>query len=472
MAAVRVDLDTVLGSHDTSSPDASRPCYWEAKNHDAKSYLRAEQWLADMKGLTLSRERPGVRSVVPLPYEAGLAIMRYVEEVKMMGNVRDLERAGQGTEENASFPATSNIDPVFLDRHWRDEVEKKWAGSRLRATWLSALKNLEGKLDAAVRRAMSGGSGAFVKLSVRSPKDSIFNISRFYTEAREALIQMAGPSLGPSDPMALSVQVAAIRHAAWRSMCVRSGREALELLLRSERVYIDVLQHELFCKGSKVENFNLNVHVAPFVETFDPQLEFRGFVAGGRRAALTTYSPFAYSAQLIPRKRAALARITSVWDEADKRISGKCRDYSIDFALSPDLKRCWVVEINAFLPPLAGAGLFDMQDPLDAAKVTGKSDTFEFRIREKPLVESDFRSERTDSKTGKVTVTTFHPAPPHVMEYIRLEHAALDASRQNKTKRKEKWVGGGGGVERWQPDGSHEREQPRRVCTKGGCVLV
>ena len=125
MAAVRVDLDTVLGSHDTSSPDASRPCYWEAKNHDAKSYLRAEQWLADMKGLTLSRERPGVRSVVPLPYEAGLAIMRYVEEVKMMGNVRDLERAGQGTEENASFPATSNIDPVFLDRHWRDEVEKK-----------------------------------------------------------------------------------------------------------------------------------------------------------------------------------------------------------------------------------------------------------------------------------------------------------------------------------------------------------
>jgi hypothetical protein len=45
-------------------------------------------------------------------------------------------------------------------------------------------------------------------------------------------------------------------------------------------------------------------------------------------------------------------RIQNVWDAAEPHISFP--DYCIDFAVTPDLTRCYIVEINAALPPLSG----------------------------------------------------------------------------------------------------------------------
>lgn len=75
------------------------------------------------------------------------------------------------------------------------------------------------------------------------------------------------------------------------------------MLLRSERVYLDVLQHELFNKGDP-SKFSLDIHLAPFFEGFDPALEFRGFVAEGRRTSLTAYSPWVYDRRIIQHKDA------------------------------------------------------------------------------------------------------------------------------------------------------------------------
>ena len=46
-------------------------------------------------------------------------------------------------------------------------------------------------------------------------------------------------------------------------------------------------------------------------------------------------------------------------------------EYSIDFALSPDLLTVFVIEINNFLPPLAGCGLFDYYSMTDRQIIAG-----------------------------------------------------------------------------------------------------
>lgn len=210
------------------------------------------------------------------------------------------------------------------------------------------------------------------------------------------------------------------------------------MLARSDRVYRDILQHTLFNRGGDFadadeaaartaaeRSFALNVHVSEFFDGFDPAFEFRGFVCGGRQACLTAYSPWIYSPAMVRERDAILASIQRVWTAASQRLPAHLRDYSIDFAVSPhDVSLCWVVEVNATLPPLAGSGLFDVHDARDAALLRGEGE-FEFRLLERALTDADFLTERTDVKTGRVTRTQMLPAPVHVMR-------ALDAARCQK----------------------------------------
>ena len=57
-------------------------------------------------------------------------------------------------------------------------------------------------------------------------------------------------------------------------MRCHSGAEALQLLLRSDRIYLDITAHELFTNGGSnagaEKTFDLSVHVAPFFEVPAP----------------------------------------------------------------------------------------------------------------------------------------------------------------------------------------------------------
>lgn len=66
----------------------------------------------------------------------------------------------------------------------------------------------------------------------------------------------------PGSALALSEDVRVIKNATWLALRVRNGDEALRLLLRSDRAYVDLQQHELFLKGDeddKRKAFNMQV---------------------------------------------------------------------------------------------------------------------------------------------------------------------------------------------------------------------
>mmetsp|Transcript_15996 Transcript_15996/g.28704 ORF Transcript_15996/g.28704 Transcript_15996/m.28704 type:complete len:481 (+) Transcript_15996:192-1634(+) len=466
----------------TEKKDPSRPRYWKAENHvDMESGLRVENWMKPIRHLVLGHADKNKTTVVNLTHEAGTAILRYVEEVKMFGNLRDHDmRKAHGGKTPSGHPEEARTDPGFLDSHWKEEVLGKWPSSKVRGPWLKALEALEKELDSAVAKAKgdSKTGAAFVKLSVRSPKDAVFNRKRFFEELELRLPQKnntrlsqegeganSPPSYDTSKALELSVRIEAIRYASWQSLKCRSGKDAMELLLRSERVYLDVLQHELFIKGDKTREFNLNVHVSPFVESFDPALEFRGFVANHRRTAITAYSPFVFDQRIVKSKDKIWKKIDEVWSEAESKLEMK--DYSIDFCLSPDLESCSIVEINAFLPPLAGCGLFDYNDEGDRKLMLEGNREFEFRIKSTPLVEQDFVKERKDETTGKTTKMIMKPAPPHVMLFAE--------GIQNRTATSPTWAptvdyasyfdtSGAGAMAVQQSTSRMRQQQPTNLC--------
>lgn len=152
-----------------------------------------------------------------------------------------------------------------------------------------------------------------------------------------------------------------------------------------------------------------------FFSGFHPNWEFRGFVSQNVRTCLTAYNPWIYESKLVEKKEKILNIITTLWDVVEPKV--RSDNYSIDFAVSPLLNGdVWVVEINNFLPPLAGSGLFHYHDESDRT-VLAKG-PFEFRVRETPVKREDFVWTTVEENTGKTRVVTMQPAPDHVMRYV------------------------------------------------------
>eukprot|EP00298_Acanthocystis_sp_HF-20_P007283 c16913_g1_i1.p1 GENE.c16913_g1_i1~~c16913_g1_i1.p1 ORF type:complete len:327 (-),score=102.24 c16913_g1_i1:33-926(-) len=282
----------------------------------------------------------------------------------------------------------------------------RWKESKNQKEWLNSLNELENSLDEHIKKFPNG---AFVKLSVRSPKDSVFDLSETIKMIEE---DSRKSKLNVNSEYTLSENVEIIKNASWKVMCVKTGFEALRLLLRSERIYIDILQHELFTQNQN--NFNLSVHVFEFCHNFDPNWEFRGFVSEGKRTCLTAYNPWVYDKVIVESKEKILEIITNLWDRVQPKV--KSNNYCIDFAVSPNLKDCWIIEVNNFLPPLSGSGLFDFHKEEDKNIIF--NGPFTFRIKETPTKEEDFIYIRIDQKTNKKTTTLMQPAPPFIMKTI------------------------------------------------------
>jgi hypothetical protein len=307
---VDVDVDSSSSSSSSSSTSSltSKPKYWSAENHTnyGNTYLRAEEWLKDLAPFTL----PGERRSIQLTKDMGIAILRYREELKMYAAIED--------QQNPQRTIDALDDVAFLDRrHAAMRVE--WPQGRERAVWWSSLTRLMELVDAEIRSLPS--RAAFVKLSVRSPKDAASRTASFRQQISR---HVEASDVRPDSPLALSDDCRAIRLAHWRSTLCRSGEDALLLFVRSDRIYLDVLQHDLFSG----DHFDLKVHVSEFFE-LDPDYEFRGFVSKGVRTALTIYSPFVFSERMLRDRDRILALINALWDRVSPLI--RSQDYSLDF---------------------------------------------------------------------------------------------------------------------------------------------
>lgn len=186
MTSVAVSLDS-LGV----SKEAGTPSYWSAENHNSGSSLRQEHWSAGLKHLMLG----GDGHVVKLSLDAGRAILRYREDAKMFAALRD-----EGLKAASTSYLESLSDPSFWDSHWTDALND-WPTYPNKSKWLLSLLALTGELDEAIR--LTNGA-AFIKLSVRSPKDAVLCLSHHRDYIRADL---DSTTLAHDDPAVLSENV-------------------------------------------------------------------------------------------------------------------------------------------------------------------------------------------------------------------------------------------------------------------------
>lgn len=220
------------------------------------------------------------------------------------------------------------------------------------------LDALEKQLDDAIKSF--GEDGAFVKLSTRSPKDAAIQLHSLHVFIAESLrkdMERVGGQMDDNEWHRCGVS--AFVDACCKVLHVRSGAEAMFLILHSDRVYSDITRMELTNAGdSKVQ-----IAVRRWDPRVVPALEFRSFVYNHTMTICTQYYKLIYDPFIAEHSKEISDAIVAFHDQYIKpRVA--IPDYTVDFAVSADLKDIICVELNN-LPPSAGTALFQWDDPED-----------------------------------------------------------------------------------------------------------
>lgn len=169
-----------------------------------------------------------------------------------------------------------------------------------------ALAALVSRIDAAIRDNY-GATGAFVKLSTRSPKDAKLALRQAAAEYARRLeagdspdglpppdaAAAAGGSaakLNPTDAVEANRRIALLAEVQSATLRVASGEEAVRLMLDSERVAEDLkFGLEAVDAAGDDSKWNVSVSVREWCPEVKLHSEWRGFVWGGTLNALGQY---------------------------------------------------------------------------------------------------------------------------------------------------------------------------------------
>ena len=259
------------------------------------------------------------------------------------------------------------------------------------------LSNLEKKLDKLIQPFVRTNGGAFIKLSSRSPKDAAL-ISLKMEGILKNAIQNSTTTDSSSHESELE-DLLFFTKACTDALKVVSGSEALWLLLHSKRVYQDIMIKNLLCSDvdpeSCAKNFNLHLVIRAWCNDIAADYEFRMFVWGNTLTAVTQYSPYFANKGLYADRDKVRELLIHFWkDDVSMRLSeewikGCGGTYVVDVAVSTDLSKVWLIEVNP-PPPTAGCALFDWKNEQDQKIIKNTknetiqepniSDTFELRI--------------------------------------------------------------------------------------------
>lgn len=236
------------------------------------------------------------------------------------------------------------------------------------------LQQLEKKIDVLLQNF--GGVG-FVKLSTRSPKDAVFELKN-----QKVLVELEKEfsnvlkSKGV-DNITNDDRLLAMTNAANRCMKVHSGKEAMQLLCQSWRVFTDVN------RALQDPSLYLQCIVREWVE-IPVQNEFRGFVCKGNFNGLSQYFHYIFFKEIRENKVAIENRIRKYWETVKQLIPHE--SYVIDFAILSD-GSIKVIEINPFHYS-TGAPFFTWKKGSEGRKVL-LNGPFEFRFRQSPATDED-----------------------------------------------------------------------------------
>lgn len=278
-------------------------------------------------------------------------------------------------------------DTVFLPLR-RDEAEaivahyRSWcsigahSSAALRDENLRALLMLEQRLDAQLAHF---GNEAFLRLCGRSPKDSLLRMTG------EQFDELAASSF-------FGDEYAAMMEARRAAMCVRSGRDAMWVLLTSERVYADALDFVQYGEPEQVvlRAWDDDMHMAN---------EFRAFVSTGRLIAVSQYDHYGYY------PNTECARVQTAIERALALLRLRVPTFVADFLWCSKREACTLIEVSP-LRRCTGSGLFTWDELLswDAER------PFEFRVTRAPRANiADLMSSWRETTFGAARPTTEPP---------------------------------------------------------------
>lgn len=260
------------------------------------------------------------------------------------------------------LPMTMKEARAILSFH---DVSWRHAKDALQPEEIAILKGLERSIDCIVKEFP--GECAFLRLCGRSPKDGEpLDRSSVMQKYRSELasLQQAGMPLNGNTKM--------IAIARTTTLKVTNGKEAMSLLLTSERVYSDMLD---WIKYGEPEQICLRRWDGDLTLEY----EFRLFVCNNKVTAISQYDHYTYFPSLAPLKDEIQEGLMKTWAQAHALIGSA--SYVVDMGYLPNRphgdERFIVIELSPFLP-CTGASLFNWTSDIDVME--GRA-PMEFRIK-------------------------------------------------------------------------------------------
>jgi len=214
---------------------------------------------------------------------------------------------------------------------------------------------------------------AFVKLSCRSPKDATVTSPEMQKIYKNLINQIDREVTGDN---LLNLKVVALFQSHLEALQMVSGKQALELLLRSQRIYEDLkLGIKNYEQETDKKTFDIQIIIRQWVNV-PISGEFRGFVYAKELTALSQYFDICFFPELVQNETKIVSRIKEFFTKIKQHIP--LSNYIIDFALTSD--SIAIIELNPFAPT-TDACLFTWTQ--DEEILLGKS-PFAYRYVEKP----------------------------------------------------------------------------------------
>ena len=241
----------------------------------------------------------------------------------------------------------------FHDASWRHAIPELGASDEL------VLEQMEMRLDAALAAPMFKGTGAFMRLCGRSPKDGepLDPVATWKSYERELARVVEEEGLPAGDA---NTKLNAVARVQWLS--VRTGADAMCLLLTSERVFSDLHDWIRYGEPEQVVLRQWNPNI-----TLD--YEFRCFVSNNRMTCISQYDTYTAYPHLPPLKDLIADRLIAAWRALHRDV--RLDTYCMDFAYFPKEDRAVMIELSPFLP-CTGPCLFNWVADKDLLEGRGR----------------------------------------------------------------------------------------------------
>eukprot|EP01117_Protostelium_nocturnum_P020742 TRINITY_DN9510_c0_g1_i1.p1 TRINITY_DN9510_c0_g1~~TRINITY_DN9510_c0_g1_i1.p1 ORF type:complete len:391 (+),score=114.49 TRINITY_DN9510_c0_g1_i1:43-1173(+) len=333
----------------------------------------------------------------------------YERRIRMLDFQNWYQMIEKETFVTSVFPLTRSDCLALLDAHKNFE-KSKIVDKKALESLVQRVDNAMDQLRKHIRETYGRNpTGWFVKSSCRSPKDSAFyhpNLKSRYEELAQNKAKESNKTVKDLPP---NDKVVALMQSVRESMEVRSGDEAIDMFVKSSRIFEDltaVLDSKL---NPQLANCEGELDFLFVIREWRPiplDMEFRAFCKDGKINAITQYDWFIYFQRLPRLKERIEASLQKYYrDQVIPLLNTKPdfpTEYVVDFAIpvkegkqvevegedldgeNLDWDHPIVIELNPFHS--SQTGLFDREQ--DSKTLMGQKE-FELRVAKEPI--SDLR---------------------------------------------------------------------------------